>query len=221
MNRTTISGVNNKHMQHTKKRTSAQADDDTLPLPPEVARPNLYLLGFMATGKSTLGPRLARKLGYRFIDSDSAIEKSQNMKVRDIFEKFGEARFRELERQFISEGHPSSGCVVSCGGGLCCFEGMPELVRSKGISVVLFSKESEILKRASANPSRPLLNCPNPAEKISELLKKRTPFYMRSGIAIATSQSISMTQEHILRIYAAEKRILARNYKNAHRKNRA
>ncbi len=206
-------------MQRRRRKMHTQAD--TSSFPPEVARPNLYLLGFMATGKSTLGPRLAKALGYKFIDSDSAIEKSQNMKVREIFERFGEARFRELERQFILDGHPSSGCVVSCGGGLCCFDGMPELVRSKGISVVLFSKESEILKRASANPSRPLLNCPNPAERIAKLLKKRTPYYMKSGIAIATSGSIAMTQEHILRIYASEKRILARNYKKAQQADHA
>lgn len=163
--------------------------------------PNLYLVGFMGTGKSVLGRRLAERLGMKFVDSDREIEKKESMKVKEIFEKFGEDRFRELEKAFIESGHSPTGCVVSCGGGLVCREGMPELVKGKGVCVSLFSSSSEILERVSKNKNRPILNVENPLERIEELLKLRTPFYMRSGVSIATDKDLDVTEERILRIY--------------------
>jgi len=167
---------------------------------------NLYLLGFMGTGKSSLGKRLAACLDFDFLDSDAEIEKKCGMEIKDIFAKHGEDYFRKMEREFIENGHPSEGCVVACGGGLVCRAGMPELVKSKGVSVVLFSKPEEILERISRNDKRPLLNVPDPLGRIKELLAERTPFYMKSGIAIVADPNLKETEEHILRIYAAEKR---------------
>ena len=168
--------------------------------------PNLYLLGFMGTGKSVLGARLAKRLKMDFIDSDAEIEKLAGMKIREIFDKLGEDAFRKMERDFIESGHPNSNCVVSCGGGLPCRGDMPELVKSKGVSVVLFSSPEEIFERVSKNNDRPLLNCPDPLAKIADMLKERTPYYMRSGIAIAADKSLKTTEEHIARIYASHKR---------------
>lgn len=163
--------------------------------------PNLYLVGFMGTGKSVLGRRIAATLGMRFIDSDREIEKAESMKVKEIFEKFGEAKFREMEKIFIENGHPPTGCVVSCGGGLVCREGMPELLKSKGVCVSLFSTPEEILERVSKNKNRPILNVENPLERIRELLKIRSPFYMKSGVSIATDKNLGVTEERVLRIY--------------------
>ena len=128
--------------------------------------PNLYLLGFMGTGKSSVGRRIAARLGMKFLDSDAEIEKSAGMEIKDIFAKFGEEKFREMERKFIESGHPDSGCVVSCGGGLCCRDGMPELVRGRGVCVVLFSTPEEICERVSKSDKRPLVNVENPEEYI-------------------------------------------------------
>ena len=125
------------------------------------------------------------------------------MEIKDIFAKFGEERFREMERKFIESGHPDSGCVVSCGGGLCCRDGMPELLRGKGVCVVLFSTPEEICERVSKNDKRPLVNVENPINRIRELLAVRTPYYMRSGIAIAADKNIKNTVEHVDRIYRA------------------
>ena len=165
--------------------------------------PNLYLLGFMGTGKSSVGRKIAARLGMRFLDSDAEIEKSAGMEIKDIFAKFGEERFREMERKFIESGHPDSGCVVLCGGGLCCRDGMPELLRGKGVCVVLFSTPEEICERVSKNDKRPLVNVENPINRIRELLAVRTPYYMRSGIAIAADKNIKNTVEHVDRIYRA------------------
>ncbi len=164
-------------------------------------KPNLYLLGFMGTGKTVLGKRVAARLGYKFIDSDHEIERLCGVSTKEIFEKFGEAKFRQMEREFIENGHPNSNCVISCGGGLSCRDDMPELVKSKGVCIVLFSSPEEIYARTSRNNSRPLLNVENPIEKIKELLKERTPFYMRSGVAIAADKKLKVTEERILRIY--------------------
>ena len=82
--------------------------------------PNIYLLGFMGTGKTSVGKRLAQTLGYTFIDSDEEIEKKCAMEIKDIFAKYGEDYFRKLEREFIESGHPAANCVISCGGGLVC-----------------------------------------------------------------------------------------------------
>ena len=164
-------------------------------------KPNLYLLGFMGTGKTTLGRRLASILNFKFLDSDLEIEKKCAMSVSDIFKKYGEEYFRSLERDFIENGHPPYGCVVACGGGLVCRDGMPELVKSKGVCVVLFSKADEILERVSKNKNRPLLDVENQLERIKELIAMRTPYYMRSGVAIVADPNIKVSEEHILRIY--------------------
>ena len=158
-------------------------------------KPNLYLLGFMGTGKSVLGKRLAARLNYRFLDSDSAIEKKYSMPIKEIFSKYGEESFRKMEREFIEAGHPESGCVVACGGGLVCRDGMPELVKSKGVSVVLFSTPEEIFER-----------------------KERIPYYMSSGVAIAADKNLKVTEARVLRIYKAKLRALKKIQK-AQKKN--
>lgn len=168
--------------------------------------PNLYLLGFMGTGKSVLGKRLATRLGFRFIDADYAIERQQGRSIKEIFEQEGEPYFRNLERQFLESGHPTTNCVVSCGGGMTCRDDMPELVKTKGVCVVLFSTPEEILSRIQHNKKRPLLNVDDKLGEIKRLMELRRPFYMRSGIAIKTAPSILDTLEHIIRIYSYNSR---------------
>lgn len=86
---------------------------------------------------------------------------------------------------------------------MCCRDGMPELLRGKGVCVVLFSTPEEICERVSKNDKRPLVNVENPINRIRELLAVRTPYYMRSGIAIAADKNIKNTVEHVDRIYRA------------------
>ena len=85
---------------------------------------NLYLVGFMGTGKSTVGRAVAHKLGFRMVDSDHEIERQQRKTIPEIFAQDGEAAFRAMERVFIESGHPAEGTVVSCGGGLVVQPGM-------------------------------------------------------------------------------------------------
>ena len=163
--------------------------------------PNLYLVGFMGTGKSALGRRLAQRFGMRFIDSDAEIEKKAGMSVQNIFSQSGEDAFRGMEREFVEGGHPENGCVVACGGGLVCREGMPELLRQKGVVVVLFADPMVVLKRVAGSAKRPLLNVDNPLEKLCALMTERQASYEKSGVLVSTVGRIEDTEERIARIF--------------------
>ena len=157
----------------------------------------------MGVGKSAIGRRLAREMGYQYLDSDHVIEDGTGMKIPQIFEQEGEARFRQYERDFIEAGHPAERCVVSTGGGLVVQPGMSEILKSKGIVICLFASAESIIERTSRNKNRPLLNVENPAERVRQLLSEREPIYMNSGACIATERrSIVEIVRHIRRTYA-------------------
>jgi shikimate kinase len=166
------------------------------------SKPNLYLVGFMGVGKSAIGRRVARELGYHFIDSDHQIEMEQGKPIPEIFEERGEPYFRKLERAFIETGHPDNACVVSCGGGLVIQPGMKDLLKQKGVVICLFASAETIIERTSRNNKRPLLNVPDPAAKVRALLAEREPIYMDSGSCITTEgRTIPEVVNHMIRSY--------------------
>lgn len=166
-------------------------------------KPNLYLVGFMGVGKSSIGRRLASEMGYKFIDSDHQIEKRVGRKIPEIFAIEGEARFRQYEREFIESGHPPEARVVSCGGGLVIQPGMQDLLKQSGVVICLFASVESIIERTRRNKNRPLLNVENPEERVRKLLAEREPIYMNSGICISTEgRSIAEVVQHIKRSYA-------------------
>jgi shikimate kinase len=150
--------------------------------------PNLYLIGFMGTGKSSAGLLTAQKLKFQFVDSDQQIEYQNGSSISNIFKIQGEKKFRELEKQFIQSGHPQTGCVVSCGGGLPIPEGMVEILKSKGKVFSLYASLETIVERTSKNDSRPLLQSVNPTNEIKSLLRKREPRYLLADQVISTDQ---------------------------------
>ena len=166
------------------------------------SQPNLYLVGFMASGKTTAGRNAARKLGYRFMDSDQAIEEMAGKPITEIFSDQGEETFRGMEREFIESGHPVSGCVVSCGGGLVTPPGMAELVATKGVAICLSATPETILARTQGRSNRPLLNVPDPEARIRELLAEREPRYQAVGNVVSTDdRTAAEVTAHVLRIY--------------------
>ena len=169
---------------------------------------NLYLVGFMGVGKSHFGRLVASELDFQFLDSDHEISKNEKRSIPEIFEKYGEPYFRKLEHSFIESGHPNSGCVVACGGGLAVQGGMMDVLKSKGVVVALFASKEEILERILKNKNRPLLNVENPKEKIENLLEERSPIYLESDVSIATQgRNIQEVSNGIIRSY---KKILSR-----------
>jgi shikimate kinase len=168
---------------------------------------NLYLVGFMGTGKSTVGRVLAQRLGMRILDSDAEIERRAGTTIADIFATRGEAAFRDLERDFIENGHPAEGCIVSCGGGLVLQEGMVERLRRHGVVVCLTARPETILARTQTHKTRPLLNVEDPLGRITELLAVREPIYRTAGTQVLTDhRPLGEIVAHVQRVYLREAR---------------
>lgn len=171
------------------------------------ARPNLYLVGFTGTGKSTVGRQAARELGYDFVDSDHVIEQVTGKTIPQIFAEEGEPGFRAHERRFIEGGHPATGCVVACGGGLIVPEGMLELVQARGVVVCLHASLETVLARTARSAHRPLLAVENREEKLRTMFAAREAIYRRTGTMVLTnSRPLREIVAHVVRVYRAEAR---------------
>lgn len=169
--------------------------------------PNLYLVGFMATGKSTFGRMAAARSGMRFIDVDDEIERAEGCTIAQLFAAKGEPYFRSCERRFIESGHPDRGCIVACGGGLVVQPGMLEMLRSRGVVICLHASEQTILARTANRKDRPLLEVADQAQRVRTLMAQRLPIYERCGTMILTDgRSFQDVTEHVLRVYRREGR---------------
>ena len=141
---------------------------------------NIILTGFMATGKSTLGRRLAKRIGYRFIDTDAEIEKRSGQAIAEIFETQGEASFRRLESELVKELAGQQRLVVATGGGLVMNPENVAALEKTGRIICLTAPPEEILARVTRQKqTRPLLDDPDPQSKISALLQQRARVYQQ------------------------------------------
>lgn len=147
---------------------------------------NIVLTGFMGTGKTEVGKELSRLLDMKLIDVDTEIEKSRKLTINDIFKKFGEPRFREIETEMIKNLSEKKNIIISTGGGAVLKQENTDALRKNGVIVCLTASPETILKRTSRNSDRPLLQVGNPFKKIKELLNFRTPFYEKADIMIDT-----------------------------------
>lgn len=138
---------------------------------------NVVLIGFMGCGKTTLGSRLAEKLGFTFVDMDECIVKKAGRSIPEIFAADGEAGFRRIESEVLEELLTQEHMVVATGGGVVTVpENHPKL-KALGFIVWLNLPEKAIWSRVSRNRSRPLLRTKNPRATVHELLEKRLPLY--------------------------------------------
>lgn len=173
--------------------------------PPEP--PNLFLTGFMGTGKSTLGRVLAYRWNRTFVDTDEVIEKLAGKTIPAIFAEQGEPEFRRLEREVVERHLPPSGAIISCGGGLPVQPGMSDLLRAKGVVVTLFASPQAILRRTKGRTHRPLLQGEDPEAIIRKLMAEREPAYLRCGTAVySDGRTVQQMVETVERIYARESR---------------
>ena len=169
-------------------------------LPPDA--PNLYLIGFMGTGKSIVGQKVSEILGLPFLDSDQWIVNNTGMSVPEIFERHGEAHFRELESRFVMEDQPRGGTVISCGGGLVTNAILREKLKQEGVVVVLYASVETLIQRISDDPNRPLMQTVDPEKRIRELLTERESIYKEAGVGIMTDgHTVAQVAEHVVRIY--------------------
>lgn len=154
----------------------------------EAHKKNIVILGFMGTGKSIIGRRLAVELRYHFIDTDKMIEDRTQKRVPEIFDESGEAYFRSMEAEIVKEVSELSHHVISTGGGVPINPENLDCLEQSGILVTLTARPEIILKRVQRRKGeRPLLDDGNSLTTITRLLSERLPYYSRSIIAIDTS----------------------------------
>ena len=149
---------------------------------------NIYLVGFMGTGKTAVGKEFSKKKKRHFIDLDELIELRAKRVISDIFAKDGEPYFRRLEKRALKEVSKEKGFVVACGGGIVIDEDNIKIMRETGKIICLYAAPEVILKRTSGSFHRPLINVGNPKEKIELLLKLRAPYYAKADKKIDTSK---------------------------------
>lgn len=138
---------------------------------------NIFLIGFMGSGKSTIAKVLSEKLGVAQVEMDEMIVKEQGMPITEIFEKYGEEHFRDIETDLVRRLQELDGVVVSCGGGAVLREENREIMKKSGCIVLLTAKPETILERVKHSTNRPVLNGHMNVEYITELMEKRRACY--------------------------------------------
>ena len=142
---------------------------------------NIVLVGFMGSGKTSVGTELSTLLGMDYIDTDDIIVKDSGISINEIFNAYGEAEFRKLERKTIEGLKDTKNTIISCGGGVVLDSTNIELLRDNGKIVWLKVSPGEILNRLSNDDSRPLLKESFTLKGLSEILKNRLPLYENAG----------------------------------------
>ena len=162
-------------------------------------RKQILLLGFMGSGKSTVGELLSRELRWPFIDLDTVIEAGQGVSIREIFERSGEPFFRQLEHAALTEVLKTEPAVIALGGGTFAFESNVELIRETGGATIwLDCPVQTLVERCATMQNRPLFRDP---ESIERLLELRLPYYRLAEFRVSTeAQDPREVTEQILRL---------------------
>jgi shikimate kinase len=145
--------------------------------PADHGQGNIILVGLMGSGKTSVGKVLARLLDKEFIDSDHEIERVTGVRIPLIFEIEGEAGFRARERKMIAEIVARENILLATGGGAVLAKENRELLHAHGTVIYLRAPVKSLLKRTQRDRTRPLLQVPDPAAKLTELYEQRDPLY--------------------------------------------
>ena len=164
---------------------------------------NIFLLGFMATGKSRVGAELAGLLEWEAIDTDEMIEESTGKSISEIFTLYGEAGFREIEKKIVAEACEKKNCVISLGGGAVLDAENWQAITNSGITVCLMASVDVLFERISQKSNRPLMAAKSRKEmrdKMNSLLQKRLPYYSRADITFQSVEEVT-AEELALQIF--------------------
>lgn len=138
---------------------------------------NIFLVGFMGAGKSTVAKILKNKLNMNLVEMDARIVEEQGMPITDIFAKYGESHFRDIESKLILTLGDEGNTVVSCGGGVVVRPENTEYMKKNGTVIYLAAKPETIYERVKNSTDRPILNGNMNVEYIAELMEKRRALY--------------------------------------------
>jgi shikimate kinase len=147
---------------------------------------NIALIGFMGTGKSSVGQLVAAQLHFAYLDTDHVIEARAGKTISELFTQDGEPAFRELERRVVEELSLRRKTVISTGGGLAANEANLASLKSHALVVCLWASPERIWERVRGQTHRPLLNEPDPLARIRSLLAVREPWYRKADILLNT-----------------------------------
>lgn len=149
---------------------------------------NIVLIGFMGTGKTTIGRLLAHRLGRPFIDSDRKIEYEHGMSIHELFDAYGELYFRQKERMMIARLSRYNTAVIATGGGVVLSAENINRLKRNGVIIALTASIEIILERTSRRKTRPLLDNLEQREQIvNKLMKERAELYHKADYSIDTS----------------------------------
>jgi shikimate kinase len=146
----------------------------------------LVLVGMMGAGKTTVGRRLANRLGRRFLDSDEEVEKAAGMSIEDIFKLHGEDDFRAGEVKVIARLLKEQAIVLGTGGGAFINPDTRALVKTSAVSVWIKADFDVLFARVSRRSNRPLLKTLNPRETLQRLIEARYPIYAEADITVVS-----------------------------------
>jgi shikimate kinase len=160
---------------------------------------NLALVGFMGTGKSSVGQLVAAQLHFRFVDTDELVEARVGKTISAIFAEEGELQFREHERAVVEELRNFHRAVIATGGGLVTQETNLASLKTHALVVCLWASAETILERVSHQSHRPLLQTPEPLARIRQLLAEREPFYRSADVLVSTElRSVKEVVQHVI-----------------------
>lgn len=149
---------------------------------------NLALIGFMGTGKSSVGRLVAQLLHFTYLDTDQVVECRAHKTINDIFQQDGEPAFREWERLVVEELAHRTKTVISTGGGLPANQWNLDSLKTHSLVVCLWASAETIYERVREHDHRPLLNESDPLMKIHQLLSVREPFYRQADVLVNTER---------------------------------
>lgn len=170
----------------------------------------VVLVGMMGAGKTAVGKALALLLGVPFLDSDAEIEAAANMTIAEIFERDGEAFFRDRETEVLDRLLENEIGILSTGGGAFLAERNRNLVSDKGVSVWLNADLNLLWNRVKHKNTRPLLRTPNPKETLREIYEHRVPIYAMADLSVAAKPdySIETMAGHVMSALATRPDVL-------------
>lgn len=156
---------------------------------PDVRKRQIILTGFMGSGKTVTGRLLARRLGRQFLDTDDLVEEKTGLPIPLLFERFGEAWFREREIEAVAslKDYRPGSLVVATGGGTVLHEANRRIFKACGVIVLLTASPEVILRRIRRQGGRPLLEGAGAREKVLVLCREREPYYRQCDLAVDTT----------------------------------